>query len=54
MWSAERTDSHREPNTRFLEICEIPDIVHFVIYIKHSQGTDLRLVELKEQCLTVK
>ena len=54
MWSAEWTDSHHESNTRFSEIWEMPDIVHFVIYIKHSQGTDLLYVELKEQSLTVK
>ena len=27
-----RTDIHHEPNTRFTEICVVPDIVHSVIY----------------------
>jgi len=40
-------------NTRFSEMFEIPDIVQFVIYINHSQGTDLRLVELTGQILTM-
>jgi len=35
------TDSHHETNTRFSEMCVVPDIVHFFIYVKHSQGTDL-------------
>ena len=51
MWPAGWTDSHHEPNTRFSEMCDVPDIVHFVIYVKHSQGTNLRCVELKGQCL---
>jgi len=38
-------------NTRFSEMFEVPDIVQFVIYINHSQGTDLRLVELTGQNL---
>jgi len=40
-------------NTRFSEMFEVPDIVHFIIYINHSQGTDLRLVELTGQNLTM-
>ena len=53
MWIAEWTDSHHETNTRFSEMCEVPDIVHVVIYIKYSQGTDLRCVELTWQCLAM-
>jgi len=47
------TDSHHETNTRFSEMCVVPDTVHFVIYVKHSQGTDLlvRWLESKGQCL---
>ena len=54
MLSAEWIDSHQKTTTRFSEKCEVPDIVHFVIYINHSQGTALLWVELKEQCLTMK
>ena len=53
MWSDEWIDSHHETTIRFSVMCEMPDIVQFVIYIKHSQGTDLRFVELKEQSLTM-
>jgi len=54
MWTVGRTDSHHEPNTRFSEMCEVLDIIHFVIYVKRSQGTDLRSLESKGQCLRMK
>ena len=40
--------------SRFSEMCEAPDIVPFVVYVKHSQGTDLRWLELTGQCLIMK
>jgi len=30
------TDSHHETNTGFSEMCEMPDVVEFLIYIKYS------------------
>jgi len=54
MWMVGWTDSYHEPNTLFSEMCLVPDIVHFVIYVKHSQCTDLRWLELKGQCLRMK
>jgi len=54
MWTAGYTESHHEPNIRFLEMWEVPDIVHFVIYINNLQRTDLRFVELTGQSLTMK
>ena len=36
-----RTDSHQEPNTRLMEICVVPDIVHCVIYwMEQSHSTE--------------
>jgi len=32
MYKDEWTDIHQEPNTRFMEICVVPDIVQPVIY----------------------
>ena len=52
-WTGGWTDSHRETNTRFSEMCEMPDVVDFLIHIKHSQDTDLRFAELKRQILAM-
>jgi len=30
MWTEGWTDNHHEPNARFSEICEVPDIIHFL------------------------
>ena len=49
--SVQWTDSHHETNTRFSEMYEMPDVVDFLIYINHSQDTDLRIAELKGQTL---
>jgi len=53
MWTVGWTDSYHEPNTRFSEMFEVPDIVQFVIYINLSQGKDLRFVELTGQSLAM-
>ena len=53
MWTDGWTDSHHEPNTRSSEMCEVPDIVHFFIHIKHLQYADLRLLGSEEQCLKI-
>ena len=48
-----RTDSHHKPNTRSSEMYEMPDIVHFLLHLKFSQDTDLRLLGSEEQCLKI-
>jgi len=35
-------------------MCEVPDIVHFVIHVKYLQGSDLRWVVYKEQCFIMR
>jgi hypothetical protein len=45
------TDNYYEPITHFLEMCELPDLVYFVIHENYSQDTDLRLLESIGQCL---
>jgi hypothetical protein len=54
MWTDGWTDSRQVNHTRFSKMCEAPDLVHFVIYKKQSQETDLRLLELMGQCLRIK
>jgi len=46
------TDSHHESNTRFSEMCEVPEIVHFVINLNNLKGTDLRSLDPGGQSLS--
>jgi hypothetical protein len=47
------TDSHHESNTRFPEMCEVPEIVHFVINLNDLKGTDLRSLDPGGQSLSM-
>jgi len=49
MWMDEWTDIHHETNTRSSKMCEVPDIGHFVLYVKYLHGTELRLFDSKQQ-----
>jgi hypothetical protein len=49
MWMDGWTNSHHEPTTRSSKMCEVPDIVHVVVYVKYLRGTDLRLLDSKQQ-----
>jgi len=48
-----QTDSHHESNTRFSEMCEVSEIVHFVINLNYLKGTDLRSLDPGEQSLSM-
>jgi len=42
-----RRDTHHKPNTRFTEICVVPDIVHSVIYsMEHSPSTEANMLSV--------
>jgi len=45
MWMDRWTDSPHEPTTRSSKMYEVPDIGHFVIYVKYLYDTDFRLLE---------
>jgi hypothetical protein len=47
MWMDGWTDSHHRPTTRSSKMCEMPDIGHFVIYVKYLQDTHLRWLDSK-------
>jgi hypothetical protein len=49
-----QTDNHDETKSHFSEIFEAPNIVQFIIHVKHSQGTYLRLFDSKGQPLITK
>jgi len=49
MWMDGWTGSHHEPTTHYSKMCELPEIGHFVIYVKYLLGTDLRLLDSKQQ-----
>jgi hypothetical protein len=51
MLTGRLTDSYHEPSTHFLEMCELPDVVYFVMHKKYSQETELRLLESIGRCL---
>jgi len=43
------TDRHYQTDSHFSEMYETPNVVHFVTSLKRSQGTYLRLLDLKCQ-----
>jgi len=49
MWMDGWTDSHHEPTIHSSKMCEVPDIGHVVLYVKYLHGTELRLLDSKQQ-----